>query len=287
MQLLLTQIESGLALAAVYGLIAVTITFTYRVTGLVPIAQGSIMMCGVFAGYFVAEHLPSFLLVIAVGIVVSALVGFVSYMLIFRWLLSAGHLSGLVAGLALLTVINEGLRISFFDGQPVAFPRLDLTKNLSTSQKEIMVIVVAVVVGLVAEWTLRRTATGRRLRAVADNVEMARVLGVRAERTRLLAFMAGTAVAGVAGVLLTTIYGSISFNMGSSVEFVAIACVLLGGLGSIPGALLGSLVVGLGQALIGTYVSSAYVMAFVFGLVLLTIVLRPGGLLGLGGLERT
>lgn len=287
MQLLLTQIEAGLALAAVYGLIAVTITFTYRVTGLVPIAQGSIMMCGVFTGYFVAQRFPSFALILVVGAAVSALVGFISYELIFRWLLSAGHLSGLVAGLALLTVIEEGLRIAFFDGQPVSFPRLDLTRDLSTSQKQIMVIAVAVAVGLISELMLRRTAVGRRLRAVADNVEMARVLGVRAERTRMLAFVAGTAVAGVAGVLLTTIYGSIAFNMGSSVEFVAIACVLLGGLGSIPGALLGSLVVGLGQALIGTYISSAYVTAYVFALVLLTIALKPSGILRLGGLERT
>jgi branched-subunit amino acid ABC-type transport system permease component len=103
----------------------------------------------------------------------------------------------------------------------------------------------------------------------------------------MLAFVAGAAVAGVAGVLFTTIYGSIAYDMGTSVEFVAIACVLLGGLGSIPGALMGSVVVGLGQTLIATYVSSAYVTAFVFGIVLLTIAVKPSGLLGLRGLERS
>jgi branched-chain amino acid transport system permease protein len=287
MHLFLSQIESGLALAAVYGLIAVTITFTYRVTGIVPIAQGSIMTCGVFAAYFVAKHTPSFLLSLAVSAIICAFVGLSSYELIFRWLLSAGHLAGLVAGLALLTGMEEALRIAFFGGQPMVFPELDLTKSLGTTGKEIMVIATAVVVGLILEFTLRRTATGRRLRAVADNVEMARVLGVRAERTRMLAFVAGAAVVGVAGVLFTTIYGSIAYDMGTSVEFIAIACVLLGGLGSIPGALMGSVVVGLGQTLIATYVSSAYVTAFVFGIVLLTIAVKPGGLLGLRGLERS
>jgi len=287
MGLLLSQIMSGLSLAAVYGLIAVTITFTYRVIGIVPIAQGAIMTCGIFAGYFVGSVVPSFVLVVLASTAVAGILGLLSYVLIFRRLVSAGHLSGLVAGLALLVAIEEALRIAFFDGQSMSFPALDLTAQLNTTWTQALVIFLAVVVGGVAEWILRKTATGRRLRAVADNVEMARVLGVRAQRVRLLAFVAGTAVSGIAGILFVTIYGSLSFNMGSTVEFVAIACVLLGGLGSVPGALLGSLVVGLGQALISTYISSAYVTAFVFGIVVLTIILRPSGLLGIRGRERT
>jgi branched-chain amino acid transport system permease protein len=282
MHLLLVELESGLALAAVYAVLSVSLTFTYSVTGVVQLAQGDVMICGAYAGYFVGKWVANLPLVLVAGAAMSGLVAAVLYQCAFRWLLNVGHLPPLVVGLAFSTAIEESLRILFFSGHPAPFPVL--TGSLGTSAIELIVIGVAILVGVVFTIAMRYTGVGRDLRATADDIEVARLLGVRASRMRALAFVAGGAIAGIAGVLVSVIYTSISFNSGASLEFIALACVLLGGLGSIPGALIGSLVVGVGQALLSTYVSSSYANALVFGIVLVVIVLRPAGFLGI---ERT
>jgi branched-chain amino acid transport system permease protein len=278
MHLLLVELESGLALAAIYALLSTSLTFTYSVTGVVQLAQGDVMMCGAYVGYFVGIHVSSLPLVIVVGAAGSAVVAAVLYYTGFRWLLNVGHLPPLVIGLAFSTAIEESLRILFFAGHPAPYPAL--TGSMGQSLTDLLVIVIAVVVGGAFTAGLRYTAIGRDLRATSENIEAARLLGVKANGMRTLAFITGGAIAGVAGVLISVVYQSISFNSGSSLEFIALACVLLGGLGSVPGALIGSAVIGLGQALISTYISSSYVNALVFSVVLIVIVARPSGILG-------
>jgi branched-chain amino acid transport system permease protein len=282
MHLLLVELESGLALAAVYAVLSISLTFTYSVTGVVQLAQGDVMMCGAYAGYFVGTRVANLPLVLVAGAIASAMVAAVLYQAAFRWLLNVGHLPPLVVGLAFSTAIEESLRILFFSGHPAPYPAL--TASLGSNGTELVVIGVTIVVGVLFAVGLRFTGVGRGLRAVADNIEMARLLGVRANRMRFLSFVVGGAIAGVAGVLVSVIYQSISFDSGAALEFVALACVLLGGLGSVPGALIGSLVIGIGQALLSTYVSSSYANALVFGVVLIVIVFRPAGILGI---ERT
>ena len=280
MHLALVELESGLALAAVYSLIAVSLTFTYRVTGVVQLAQGDIMMCGAFAGYFVGTAVHSLPLAILASVTTAAILGFLAYEGAFRWLLAAGHLPPLVVGLALATALEEALRILFFSGQPVPFPSLSWTKALGVTGTNFLVIGIALSIGVAFEVVLQVSRVGRDLRAVADNPEMARALGIPAERMRMLAFVAGAAIAGVAGVLVAVIYGSIAYNGGQTLEFVAIASILLGGLGSVSGAVVGAVVIGLGQAFVGTYISSSYDNAFTFGIVLIIIMARPTGILG-------
>src|SRR6202000_1615108 len=113
---------------------------------------------------------------------------------------------------------------------PQPFPSLSFTGALNHTEINYLVIAVAVGVGVVLQVVVTRTRTGPQLRSVADHIEMARVLGIAGERVRMLAFVGGAALAGVAGILLAVIYGSISFNSGTSLEFTAIAAILLGGL---------------------------------------------------------
>src|ERR1700760_871948 len=107
MHLLLVELESGLALAAVYALLSTSLTFTYSVTGVVQLAQGDVMMCGAYAGYFVGIHVASLPLVIVAGAAASAVIAAVVYYAAFRWLLTVGHLPPLVVGLAFSTAIEE------------------------------------------------------------------------------------------------------------------------------------------------------------------------------------
>jgi branched-chain amino acid transport system permease protein len=280
MHLLLIEMESGIALAAVYALLAVSLTFTYAVTGVVQLAQGSIMICGAFAGYFLAEETANPIAVAIAGGCCAAILGLLAYLGIFRWLVMGGHLPPLVAGLALAGAIEETLRLSFFDGQPVPYPKLDWVGTAASTRVDALVISLAIAVGIAFEVMMRLTQFGRSLRATADNEEVAQLLGIRAEWMRTAAFVLGAGLAGIAGVLLAAVNGSIAFGSGGFLEFVAVACILLGGLGSISGALLGAVVLGLGQVLISAYVSATYVNALVFGIVLAVIVVRPSGLLG-------
>jgi branched-subunit amino acid ABC-type transport system permease component len=287
MHLALTEVQAGLAVAAVYAILAVSLTFTYRVTRIVLLAQGDVMLCGSYASYFVAEHNNNVALALLTGFVASAVVSTLCYLLIFRWLLSVqSHLATLVAGLAIATGIEEFLRIEFFHGQSAAYPMLSIVGSMSTTSLDLSVIGLAIVVGIVFELIMRTTRTGRQLRAVADNVEVARLLGVRAERMRILTFALAGGLGGLAGVLSSVIYQSISFTGGQTLEFAAIACILLGGLGSVAGALIGAVVLGVGQTLVSTYVSSSYATALVFAIVLLIIAFRPSGILGVTQAER-
>lgn len=280
MHLFLLEIESGVVLAAVYALLSVSLTFTYRATGVVQLAQGDVMMCGAFAAFFAARVTHNLAAVVVAGAAASMVVGLIAYLSIFRFLIKEGHLPPLVAGLALSAILEEALRNLFFHGQSEPFPRLDWVSTLSTHHLNALIVAVAVVIGVGFEGVLRFTRAGREVRATSDNADVARLLGVNAAARRTMAFALSSALAGVAGVLLALVYGSISFHTGASLEFVAVAAILLGGLGSVPGALIGALVLGLGSALISTYVSSGYVNGLVFLIVLVVIVARPSGLLG-------
>lgn len=279
MNLFLQELVAGVSLAGIYALLSVSITFAYGMTRIVLLAQGDIMVIGTYAGFFVALKVPNLALAIFVGLIASTAIGGLTYEAIFRWFRDGSHLPPLVAGLALSVVIEEALRLSFYGGQPVAFPATVLP-GLTGTQLDLVIAGIALVVGGGFEALLKFTRMGRAMRGCADDRSAARQLGVRVDRMQRVAFYTASGLAGAAGVLVALVYQYVSPYTGSQLEFVALACILVGGMGSITGAVVGSLIVGVGQAFIGTYISSSYEYALVFGIVLLVLVFKPVGLFG-------
>jgi branched-chain amino acid transport system permease protein len=280
MSLALHQVVNAFVLGSIYSLLSVSLTFTYSISRVVNLAQGDLMMVGAYAGYVASKHhLDNIAAMLVIGIVVAAVAGWLASDLIFRWVRDHGYIS-LVAGVALSSVIEEALRLSYDSGNPVAYPRSLVGRGLSDPKLEITVVGVAVVLGTAFHLYVSRSSAGRAMRATSDDARVARLLGIPTERMVRLSFIVGAGLAGGAGVLLALTQGYVTPSVGSNVEFVAVAVILFGGLGSIPGAVVGSIVVGFAEVFSSTYLSSSYRDAFTFALIIIVMIVRPAGLFG-------
>lgn len=280
MSLALQQVVNAIVLGSIYSLLSVSLTFTYSVSRVVSLAQGDIMVVGAYAGYVAAtHHLDNIVTVILVGIVVAGVAGWLSSDLIFRWVRDKGYMS-LVAGAALSAAIEEALQLGFDNGNPVAYPRNLVGSGLSDTKLQVTVVVVAIILGVVFHLFVSRSSPGRAMRATSDDPSVARLQGIPVERMVRLAFILGAALAGGAGVLLALTQGYLTPSVGSNVEFVAVAVILFGGLGSVPGAVIGAIIVGFAQVFSSTYISSSYQDALTFALIVIVMIVRPTGLFG-------
>jgi branched-chain amino acid transport system permease protein len=276
----LTFAIDSIVLGSIYALLSVSLTFTYAVSGVVNLAQGDVLILGSYAGYVAASHhLDNIPLVLIAGIVVGGIVGWLESDLIFRWVRRLGYMS-LVAGVALSAIIEQSLQLRFDAGNPVPYPSNLVGQGISDPRLEFTIVGVAVVLGTAFHLFVSRTNIGRAMRATSDDPVVARLQGIPVERMVRLAFILGAALAGGAGVLYAMSQGYITPFLGTNVEFVAVAVVLFGGLGSVPGAVAGSILVGFAQVYSGAYISSTYQDAFTFGLIIFVMLVRPAGLLG-------
>jgi branched-chain amino acid transport system permease protein len=213
------------------------------------------------------------------GALVTGVFGLLINDLVFKWIRHAGHFP-LVAGIALSTLIEEVLRLTFFQGHPVTYPESVAGQGAASIQLQVLILAAAIGLGVAFQLFLSKTGYGRALRATADNPEMASLLGVPTGQMVRLSFVVGSALAGGAGVLLAIVLQYINPFVGGDIVFVAIAIVLFGGLGSIPGAVLGAFILSTSQILASTYLGGTYRDAATFGLIMLIILFRPQGLFG-------
>jgi branched-subunit amino acid ABC-type transport system permease component len=280
MSLFWQQVAAGLILSGIFSLLALSMSLIYSVAEVVQFAQGDVMILGAYTGYVSARWVHSLPLALVSAVVVTAIIGLVLNEAVFRWIPRGSHLP-LIAGLALSTVIEELLRISFNAGAAVTYPAsVTSTSFQAGGAYQFVVFGIAVALSIVLTLTLRYTKYGRALRATADNSEMARLLGVRVQMMTRSAFAIGSGLAGCAGVLYVMVNGFITPYLGPGQEFVAIAAILLGGLGSAAGAVVGSVIVAMTQVMTAAYISSSWQPMFTFGLIILIVVVRPAGLFG-------
>jgi branched-chain amino acid transport system permease protein len=276
-ELLLSQTFNALALAGAYAILAISLTFIYGVTDILHFGHAESAVVGGYAGFVVATFVPSLLLAVAVAALVTAVLGWVVYDGLFRWLKGPNHVA-LIGGIALGLLLQEGLRL-VFGGYPISYPA---TLGGSRDTYEVITLGLALAVTVSFELFMRKSRYGRALRAVADNREMSRLLGIRVVLMERLTFIIGSAMAGASGVLLALILGFLSPFLGASLILGVTAMVLVGGLGSVAGAILGAVAIAFSQVFSTTYISSTYRDAITFGLIIVVLLVRPQGLLGVG-----
>jgi branched-chain amino acid transport system permease protein len=279
MSLFLDQLVNAIMLGGVYALAAISLTFIYSVSKVVQLAHGEVIIVGAYAGFLVTRLVPNLIVAVLVGAAVTALLGFLMNDLVFKWIRTAGHFP-LVAGIALSILIQEALRLSFFQGHPVTYPESIAGSGAASFELQAIVLLAALVLGGGFQVFIARTRHGRALRATADNPEMASLLGIPTGHMIRLSFVVGSALGGGAGVLLAIVLQYVSPFLGGDLAFVAIAIVLFGGLGSIPGAVVGAFILAISQVMASTYLGGTYRDAATFGLILVIILFRPQGLFG-------
>ncbi|HJR98315.1 MAG TPA: branched-chain amino acid ABC transporter permease [Actinomycetota bacterium] len=304
------QVVNGIGQGAILALIALGYTLVYGILRMINFAHGEVFMAGAFISFFFADAYVksgflnsnpylSLLILFAVSIVGSTVVAVLLERIAYRPLRNAPRLVPLITAIGASLFIQNAFR-GFFGPQPYGYPLPDVLAGsvellgIPVSKVIVLVFVVAIVSMVVLQLFVHRSRTGRSMRAVAEDSEIASLMGIDVDRIVVVTFVVGGVLAGVAGVLFSLTFQQVQFTMGFKPGIAAFTAAVLGGIGSIGGAALGGFVLGLLQAigppllLTGFSIPSPFSIrdAFVFLVLILVLVFRPGGLLGSGDAEK-
>ena len=291
MSTFLQQIVNGISLGSIYALIALGYTMVYGVLRLINFAHGDVYMLGAYAGYYLSRRLrgdePSFVsavLVMLGSMLACALVGVVIERFAYRPVRRASRLTLLITAIGVSLFIENGSQLVFGPDPkffPSLAPRADVRLGLvRITSEQLTVIVVSVLLMLALRFFILRTRTGKAMRAVSFNLDAAKLMGISTDRIIAITFALGSALAAAAGVLIGMQIPKIDPLMGIMYGLKAFVAAVLGGIGNIPGAVLGGLLIGVSEVMVVGYLSSTYRDAIAFGILILVLLLRPQGILG-------
>jgi branched-chain amino acid transport system permease protein len=299
----LQQLINGLGLGSVYGLIAIGYTMVYGIIGMINFAHGDIYMVSAFiavtgftllAGLGVTSVPLGLLVVLVVSIALTAVYGWSVERTAYRPLRGAPRLAPLISAIGMsiflqnMVQVTQGARVKpippMVTGATELLSLPDGTVSVANSQLLIIASTVVLMIGFT--WLITRTSLGRQQRACEQDRTMAALLGINVDRTISLTFMMGAALAAVAGVLVTVHYGVVDFYIGFVVGIKAFTAAVLGGIGSLPGAMLGGLIIGLVEVFWSVYLWPEYKDVATFGILILVLMFRPSGLLGRPDVEK-
>jgi branched-chain amino acid transport system permease protein len=296
MDLVLQQIVNGLTMGAIYAIVGLGYTMVYGIIRLINFAHGAVFMVGAYVGLSILEVLggahpsigiaPALLLALVIPAVVCGGLGFAMDSLVYRKLraMRAHPLIPLIAALGISLILETSSMLIWgkeFKVYPAILPVWHVTIGgavLNSQQIMLLVICFAMMFGL--HLFVQKTRLGRAMRAASLDPSAARLVGVNVNNIILLTFVLGSALAAVAGVLYGLYYGSVNFRMGYVPGLKAFTAAVLGGVGNIPGAMLGGLIIGLLETFAAAYISGEWKDAIAFVILITVIVVRPTGLLG-------
>ncbi len=296
------QLVNGLVLGSTYGLIAVGYTMVYGIIGMINFAHGEVYMLSAYLTAIVLAVLsywgfqsPWLLIVVSLlfAMAITSLFGVVIERLAYRPLRKANRLAPLISAIGVSLILQNYVQLSqgarnqgvptLLDG---AYRFGDEQHFFQITHHQILIIVVAFLSMAGLNILVRYTALGRACRATQQDREMAQILGIPTDRVIASVFAMGAAMAAVAGVLITLNYGSFDFFVGFVTGIKAFTAAVLGGIGSLPGAMLGGILLGLAESLFSGFVNSDYKDVFAFGLLVSILIFRPSGLLGKPVVEK-
>jgi len=289
--LFIEQVVNGLALGSVYLLFALGFTLVFGTLDVVNMAQGALLMIGSFSGLYVVSNLG---VPLVLAFVVAGLVAGLLSMLMEIGLLrplrrsnrnTIADFAPLMVTLGAATVLTSVMQ-NITDAKTYSYPGGEIlhktwdVAGVNISMLQIVAFVAALLLGGGLVAFLHWSRYGARLRAVAADREAAALLGVSPQKYTLLAFFAAGSLAGIAGVLLGVAYGNVQFLMGEPYLLIAFAVITVGGLGSVAGTIVVGLLIGVVQSLVQARWGSSVALLGIFGLLFLTLLLRPDGLFG-------
>ncbi len=280
------QLVNGLSLGAIYALIALGYTMVYGIIMLINFAHGDIMMVGAYVGFFSISILGSNIVVAMIFAMVScALLGVVIEKVAYKPLRNSTRIAALITAIG-VSLFLEYITLYFLTAQQRVYPdsAFPLHKyevlGLVISNKDIFIIVSAVILMIILQYIIKRTKTGKAMRAVSLDREAAMLMGISVDRIVSVTFAIGSALAAAAGVMIGLYYNAINPLMGIIPGLKAFVAAVLGGIGLIPGAMVGGFLMGVLETLVSGYGSSMYRDAVAFGVLILILLIKPTGLFG-------
>ncbi len=303
MEVFVQQLINGLTLGSIYGLIAIGYTMVYGIIGMINFAHGDVFMVGSFIALITLSLLAmagvtavplALVIVLVVAMLVTALWGWSIERVAYRPLRTSFRLAPLITAIGISILlqnfvqITHGARVKPL--QPVVTGGYTLLRldGFAVNLSNIQIIIVLTTVALMAGFSLliARTALGRAQRACEQDLKMAALLGIDTDRTISLTFVIGAALAAVAGMMYLLYYGVIDFYIGFVAGVKAFTAAVLGGVGSLPGAMLGGLLIGLIETFWSAYFSIEYKDVAAFSILAVVLIFLPTGLLGRPEVEK-
>ncbi len=294
---LVQQLVNAVAISSVYALLAIGYTLVYGIVGRINLAFGQLAMTGGFATVIGTTILAalggwvlplSLLSVLALAMLVGAVHGWATERLVFRPMRRVATQAPLIATIGLAIALQEYVRLVQGSRdrwlQPIFTERVELITTggftASIGVGQIMILTLTALLFAALHLLLTRTSLGRAQRACADDSGMAALVGIDVDRTIGRTFLIGGGLAAAAGFILAIYFGGVNFFMGHLIGFKALAAAIVGGIGSVWGALLGGILIGLLETFWSGYLDIAYKDIAVFGLLTIVLIYRPAGLLG-------
>jgi len=298
------ELVNGLTTGALYALVALGFSMVYGVLKMLNFAHGDLYMVGAYIGFFViqwfggAQHLSIAvpLLLVIMFVLAAGLVGGLGVAIerfAYRPLRDAPRIAPLITAIG-VSFFLESSALLLFGAQYRVYNTADFISlssgiqigSVTIDSVQILVLVLGVVLMAGLQLLVNRTRLGRQMRAVAADREAAEMLGINVNFVITATFFLGSALAGVAGIMGGLLFNQVTSTIGFIAGLKAFTAAVVGGIGSIPGAMLGGLVIGVAESFVTGYISSTYSNLIVFGILIVVMLIRPSGLLGRAQLQK-
>ncbi|KNZ42155.1 branched-chain amino acid ABC transporter permease [Acetobacterium bakii] len=289
--LFLQQVINGLNVGSIYALIAIGYTMVYGIIKLINFAHGEIMMFGAYFAFIAATsfQMPVWA-VLLLSMTIMAIIGVAIEFVAYRPLRNAPRLSALITAIG-VSLFLQNLALIIFKPEPKVMPKIFpemIIKigSIEISSTTLITIGLSLVFMVLLDLYIRKTKQGRAMRAVSEDKDAAILMGVNVNRTISLTFALGSALGALGGVLYSVAYIQVYPTMGVMPGLKAFIAAVLGGIGIVPGAMLGGFIIGMVETLTKAYLSTTWADAIVFGILIIVLLFKPTGILGKNTREK-
>lgn len=287
MEFVIQQLINGISLGSIYALIALGYTMVYGIMGLINFAHGDIYMMGAFVGYALTTFLGlGFIPSLIISMVACGILGMVVEKIAYKPLRNSSKISLLITAIA-VSLFLQYTMVYFVGPETRTFPQVISSERIMLfdgqvilDSRNIIIFVITIILMVLLQYVVRKTKTGKAMRAVAQDKDAAELMGIDVNRVISVTFAIGSALAGAAGVLVGIYYNTINPLMGSAPGLKAFVAAVLGGIGLIPGAVLGGFSLGMIETVVSAYGGSVYKDAVAFVILIIVLLVKPAGLLG-------
>ena len=285
----LQQLINGVSLGSIYALIALGYTMVYGIILLINFAHGNILMVGAYTAFFTLAGIGAgpwgMVLAFLAAMIVCMIFGVTIERFAYRPLRTAPRLNALITAIAVSLILENGARVLPFIGpNPRQFPRPNVENfnlaGLTISTIQITVIILSALMMIALNYIVNHTKQGKAMQAVSFDRQAASLMGISVNRIISYTFAIGSILAGAGGVLFAIAYPQVAPTMGMMPGLKAFVAAVLGGIGSIPGAMLGGFILGITETFTRGYISSQYADAITFSILIVVLLFRPSGILG-------
>ncbi|WP_337983008.1 branched-chain amino acid ABC transporter permease [Lysinibacillus sp. C5.1] len=285
------QLVNGISLGSIYALIALGYTMVYGIIKLINFAHGDVFMIGAFIGFYaIAKWELGFLPALLLAMAVCAIFGVLIERIAYKRLRNATRIAALITAIG-VSLLIEYTTIFFRGAQPAAYP--EVIKNttfdvfgVQISSTSILILSVSIVLMILLQFIVHKTKIGKAMRAVSHDADAARLMGINVDNTISATFAIGSALAGAAGVIFGVYYTKIDPLMGVIPGVKAFIAAVLGGIGIIPGAMVGGMLLGVVESFVSALGFSLWRDAVAFVILILILIFRPSGIFGKNAREK-